>query len=63
MGPKKKRLRQKEQQDQAEEQKRRYRKMDQTDSPEIPDRGGDIRNPRPPFECREKEVGCTGIGR
>ena len=50
MGQKQKRVRQQEQQGEAEEQKRRYiEKWDQTDSPEITDKGVDIKNPRPPF--------------
>ena len=50
MGRKQNRIsRQKEQQDETEEQKRRYRKLE-TESPEIRSRQGeDIRNPRPPF--------------
>ena len=41
MGQRQKRIRQKERQDKAEEQaERRYRKWDQTDSPEIPANGG-----------------------
>ena len=29
--------------------------MESNDSPEIPDRGGDIRHPRPPLGGRERE--------
>ena len=29
--------------------KRGDRKVESNDSPEIPDRGGDVRHPRPPF--------------
>ena len=50
MGQKQNRIRQKEQQDQTEKQKRRYiEKWYQIDSPEIPEGGSDIRHPRPPF--------------
>ena len=43
MGQKQKWIRQKERQDQAEELERYIQKWDQTNSPEIPDRGGDIK--------------------
>ena len=29
-------------------------KVESNDSPEIPDRGGDIRHPRPPFGVRRR---------
>ena len=46
MGQNQKSIRQNEQQDQTEEQEEIYiEKWDQTGSPEIPDRGGDIINP------------------
>ena len=50
MGQRQNRIRQKEQHDYAEEQKRRYI-WDQDESPEIPDRGGGrgLRNPQSPF--------------
>ena len=46
MNQKQKRIKQKEQQDYRQKNKRGdIEKWDQTDSPEIPDKGVDIRNP------------------
>ena len=52
MGQKQKRIRQKERQDQAEENKREdIEKWDQTDSPEMPDRGETSESPA---ACRQQ---------